>query len=56
MPREFTCKLLDLVDNGVVNAAEVLGQFLSHVSEDVVKDFCLNGSYCELFEDEEAEG
>lgn len=51
--REFSTQLLELVDNGVLDARVVLGNVIAnYMSEEDVKDFC-QSEYEELFPDED---
>lgn len=55
MSREYTNELLDMVNDGLLDAEKVLLSLVSYLSEDEVKDFCLNGDYSELWDSEEDE-
>lgn len=48
--REFTCKLLDAVDEGMINPRDALAYALSYMSEADVKDMC---QVNEFFPDED---
>ena len=52
MSREYTNELLDMVNDGLLDANSVLLALMNYLSEDEVKDFCINGDYSELWEDE----
>ena len=52
--REYTNKLLALVDEGIIDAKQALNLALGVMSEDDVKDFCLS-EYSSLFDKEEDE-
>lgn len=52
MSREYTRKLLDMVDSGMIDARQVLRDALNHMSEDEVKDMAETNGYVEE-EDEE---
>lgn len=53
--REFSIKLLELVDAGYFDARQVLGNLVyNFLSEETVKDFC-ESEYEEAFETEEDE-
>ena len=54
--REFTCKLIEGMDNGTVDPRAVADMALAYMSEDSVKDMCQANDYFvdeELKEDEE---
>ena len=38
--REYTCKLLDAVDEGLISSRDALASALSYMSESEVKDMC----------------
>ena len=48
--REYTCKLLDAVDEGLISPRDALASALSYMSESEVKDMC---EVNEFFLDEE---
>lgn len=51
--REFSTQLLELVDNGVLDARAVLGNVIAnYMSEEDVKDFC-QSEYEELFPEDD---
>lgn len=37
-PREYTCKLLEMVDSGILSAADVMNAALSYMSDSDVED------------------
>ena len=54
--REYTNKLLDLLEDGVLSYEQVLDELLHFLSEDDIKDFCLNSFGGEgIFTDEDEE-
>lgn len=55
MPRKYTNELLERVEAGELTADEVLRSLIDFLPEDTVEEFCINGDYAELFEDEEDE-
>ena len=48
--REYTCKLLDAIDEGLISPMAALASALSYMSESEVKDMC---EVNEFFLDEE---
>ncbi len=56
MSRIYTNKLLELLEEGLLTHKLVLNELLSYLSEDEVKDFCLNSFGGEgIFNEEEDE-
>jgi len=55
MLRKYTNELLERVEAGELTADEVLRSLVDFLPEDTVEEFCINGDYAELFEDEEDE-
>lgn len=53
MSREYTRKLLDMVDSGMIDARQVLRDALNHMSEDEVKDMAETNGYVEEEDDED---
>lgn len=53
MPRKYTNELLERVEAGELTTDEVLRSLVDFLPEDTVEEFCINGDYAELFEDEE---
>jgi hypothetical protein len=51
-PREATNKILDMVDQGMLNERDLIRNLLCYLSEDEAQDF---GERYGLFEDEEDE-
>ena len=51
--REYTNELLDMVNDGLLDANSVLLSLVGYLSEDDVKDFCINGDYSELWDDDD---
>jgi hypothetical protein len=51
--REFTNKLRDALDEGMVSAQAVADMAMKYMSEDEVKDMCLSNDI--LFEEDEDE-
>lgn len=51
--RKHTCKLLELVDDGVIDAKEALQAALCYMSEDEVADMCRVNDF--FFEEEDEE-
>jgi hypothetical protein len=49
--REYTCMLLDMLEQGVISAESVAEMCLAYMSEDEVKDMCRSNDI--LPEDEE---
>ena len=52
--REYTTKLLEMMDEGLISAAAVAEMALAYMSEDDVKDMCLANDLL-LGEDEDVE-
>ena len=53
--REYTSKLIAMMDEGLISAAAVAEMALAYMSEDDVKDMCLANDLL-LGEDEEDDG
>ena len=56
--REYTCMVLDMIDEGVLDAKAVAEMCLAYMSEDEVKDMCRSNDIlpeAEQDEDEEEE-
>ena len=51
--REYTNKLIDMMDEGVISAEAVAEMCLAYMSEDDVKDMCLSNDVLIEEEDEE---
>lgn len=53
--REYTCKLLDAVDEGIISPRDALAAALSYMEESEVKDMCaVNEFFAHEEEEEEA--
>ena len=55
MVREYTDKLIDLLNEGAIDPRTLAEQLLSWCSEDSVKQFYTSYGYAEAFEPEEEE-
>ena len=55
LTREYTIKMLDLIDEGIVDTQALAEQLLSWLSEDDVKQFWYANGFAEALEDEEDE-
>lgn len=53
-PRKYTCKLMEMVDSGIVSADAVMNAALSYMSEDDVKDMIQANDWLDMFESEES--
>ena len=53
--REFTNKLLEAVDDGIIDPRDALTAALSYMSESEVKDMCAVNEFFAYEEDEEEE-
>lgn len=51
MVREYTTKLVELVDNEVLSAGAVFSELMCYLSEAEIKEFCLEGFGGEIAED-----
>nr|QMP83802.1 MAG: hypothetical protein [Caudoviricetes sp.] len=51
--REYTCKLLDAVDEGLIDPKAALASALTYISEADVKDMCMVNEFFIEEEDEE---
>ena len=51
--RAYTCALLDMVDQGVVDRDSLIQDLLGYLSESEVQDFCRVNEYITGQEDEE---
>jgi hypothetical protein len=59
MTREYTNRLLDLLEEKTLDANAVISEILCYESEDWVKEFCLEsfeGEIANFFEDLETKG
>jgi hypothetical protein len=58
MVREYTSKLIAMMDEGLISAEAVAEMALAYMSEDDVKDMCLANDLLigEDYEEEEIEG
>ena len=54
--REYTCMLLDMLEQGVISADAVAEMCLAYMSEDEVKDMCRSNDILPEDEDEEYDG
>tara|TARA_Y100000310_G_C20670209_1_gene809831 strand:- start:1898 stop:2104 length:207 start_codon:yes stop_codon:yes gene_type:complete len=43
MSREYTKRLLDLIDEGILTNSAIVSEMMAYLSEDEVKRFCLEG-------------
>lgn len=43
MTREYTNKLLELIDESVLSYEQIVKEFMCYLSEAEVKEFCLEG-------------
>tara|TARA_Y100000310_G_scaffold247342_1_gene252926 strand:+ start:1463 stop:1630 length:168 start_codon:yes stop_codon:yes gene_type:complete len=50
MSREYTNKLLDLIDEGITTDGIILSEMLKWFTEDQIKRFCLEGFAGEMSE------
>lgn len=50
MPRRYTNKLDELIDEGLLTRESVLSEMLCYFSEDQIKGFCIDGFAGELEE------
>ena len=48
MSRDYTSKLLDLIEEGALSYESILKEMLKYFSEDEIKRFCLDGFAGEL--------
>jgi hypothetical protein len=55
MTREFTCKLLEMVEEGILDRDNVIMACVKYMSEDEVKDMMHHNEFIEDEEDEEEE-
>ena len=53
MTREFTCKLLEMVEEGILDRDNVIMACVKYMSEDEVKDMMHHNEFIEDEEDEE---
>ena len=51
--REYTCRLIDLMEDGMIDPHVVAEMALSWMSEDDVKAMCLANDLCQDDEDED---
>ena len=50
--REYTNKLLDMVDDGILDNVILIRNLLGWMNEDEVKDFCIANEYIDSEDDE----
>ena len=56
MTRKFTNRLLELMDEGCIDAADIVMACVKYMSEDEVKDMCEHNCFDEfMFTEEETE-
>jgi len=55
MTRQYTNQLLELIDNGILDAETVLRSCLSYMSEDDVQDMAESEGFIEEDEEEDEE-
>jgi hypothetical protein len=48
MVREYTNKLIELCDEGILSKEQIFNEFMCYLSEDDVKEFCLTSFGGEL--------
>jgi len=53
--REYTCKLIEGMDDGTIDPRAVADMALAYMSEDSVKDMCLSNDYFVDNSDEEVD-
>ena len=51
MSRLYTNKLLEMVNDGVIDCVELISNLVQYMSEDEVKDFCEYNGYDEYMEE-----
>ena len=54
MSRIYTNKLIELCEEGILTKKQIFDELMSYLSEDEIKEFCLNsfgGEISELFEE-----
>ena len=52
--REFTNKLTEMIEDGLLTPNTVLQEMLQYLDESIIEDFCKNNIlFGELFEDED---
>lgn len=51
--REYTNRLLELVDNGIVDKYDVIIACLNYMSEDDVRDMCIANEFINDYDDED---
>ena len=54
MTREYTCRILDLIDQGCLNTDELSTQLLQWMSESDVKEFYYANGYGDFEQEDEA--
>lgn len=55
MTRKFTRKILEMVEDGIINEEILIKDLLNYLSEAEVEDFAFTNGYIEEEEDEEEE-
>lgn len=51
--REYTNRLLELVDNGIVDEYDVIIACLNYMSEDDVRDMCIANEFIDDYDNED---
>ena len=54
-PREYTCRLLEMVDSGILSADEVLGAAIAYMSDSAVEDLMRLYQWEDMLVDESTE-
>ena len=52
--RHFTCRLLELIDEGILDPTSVVEMCVTHMSEADVKDMCWQNELTDLIWEEDA--
>jgi hypothetical protein len=56
MSREYTCKLLEMVEHGLLDRDNVIMACVKYMSEDEVKDMMHHNEFIQEEDEEETEG
>jgi len=51
MSRAYTNQLIELCDNEILSKEQVFDEFMQYLSEEEIKEFCLNAFACEIAEE-----
>ena len=53
-PREYTCRLLEMVDNGILSAADVMNAALLYMSDSDVEDMMHMNEWDDVIDEDDS--